>query len=207
MSSIDGLPREFLRFTSSEDIIGWDNFLLGMVSMYMRLNQYSHLLVSSSMINVDNWMSQFIGKLLHLTHSQWIYRNISKYHDTLGSVRKTERWDLLLEINHLINTPPEDVPKESKFLLEVDFARLRNRELTPQHYWVHAVKAAVVAGKRRTFLQSRRLRRQRVSTEEPPIPFAPSDHPVDLLQPRHSKPPYTGSGSIGDRSNKRRRPD
>jgi hypothetical protein len=86
MSSIDGLPREFLRFALSQDIIGWDNFLLGMVSMYLRPIQYSHLLVSSLMLNVDDWMSQFIGKLLHLTHGQWIYRNISKYHDTLGSV-------------------------------------------------------------------------------------------------------------------------
>jgi hypothetical protein len=78
MSSIDGLPREFLRFAPSQDIIGWDNFLLGMVSMYMQPIQYSHLLVSSLMLNVDDWMSQFIGKLLHLTHGQWMYRNISK---------------------------------------------------------------------------------------------------------------------------------
>jgi hypothetical protein len=175
--------------------------------MYMRPIQYSHLLVSSSKLNVDDWMSQFIGKLLHLTHGQRIYRNISEYHDTLGSVRKTEQRDLLLEIDRLIHTPPGDVPEESKFLLEVDFARLRRGELTSQHYWVHAVRAAVVAGKRRTFLQRRCLWRRRVSTEEPPIPFAPSDRPVDLPQPRHSKRPYTGSGSIGDMSNKHHRPD
>jgi hypothetical protein len=29
-------PREFFRFASSQDIIGWDNFLLGMVSMHLR---------------------------------------------------------------------------------------------------------------------------------------------------------------------------
>ncbi len=153
MSSIDRLPRQFLRFASSQDIIGWDNFLLGMVSSHLRPIQYSHLLVSSSLMNIDDWMSQFIGRLLHLTHGQWIYRNISKYHDTLGSIRKTERRELLLEIDRLIHVPPEEVPEESKFLLELDFTRLRNGELTTQHYWVHAVKAAVVAGRRRTFLQ------------------------------------------------------
>ncbi len=94
-------------------------------------------------------------------------------------------------------------PEESKFLLEIDFARLRIGELTTQHYWVHAVKAAVVAGKQRTFLP----RRQHISTEQSPIPFAPTDTPVELPSPSHSKRPYVGSGSIADMSNKRRRPD
>jgi hypothetical protein len=143
MSSIEGLPREFLRFASSHDIIGWDNFLLGMVSMHLQPIQYSHLLALASMLNVDDWMSQFIGKLLHLKHGQWIYRNISKYHEKLGSIQKAEQRDLLLEINHLIHVLPEEVPEESKFLLEVDFTRLRKGGLTTQHYWVNAVKAAV----------------------------------------------------------------
>ena len=56
MSSIDGLPREFLRFALSQDIIGWDNFLLGMVSMYLRPIQYSHLLISSSMLTIG-WLN------------------------------------------------------------------------------------------------------------------------------------------------------
>jgi hypothetical protein len=158
LSSMAGRSREIMRFAASQDMIGWDNFLLGMVSMHIRPIQYSHLLASASMMNVDDWMGQFIGKLLHLTHGQWIYRNISKYHDKLGSIRKTERRDLLLEIDRLIHLSPDDIPEESKFLLEVDFARLRGGELTTQHYWVHAVKAAVLAGKRKSFLQRRRLR-------------------------------------------------
>jgi hypothetical protein len=130
LSSIVGLPRDFLRFASSQDIIGWDNFLLGMASMHLRPIQYSHLLASALMLNVDNWMTQFISKVLHLTHGQWIYRNISKYHEKLVSIQKTERRDLLLEIDCLIHVSLEEVPEESKFLLEVDFARLQNGELT-----------------------------------------------------------------------------
>jgi hypothetical protein len=68
---------------------------------------------------------------------------------TIKSIRQTERRELLLQIDRLIHVAPEDVPDESKFLLEVDFARLRQGDLTSQHYWVHAVKAAVVAGKRK----------------------------------------------------------
>jgi hypothetical protein len=105
--------------------------------------QYSHLLNAKSVMSMDDWISVFISKLLHITHGQWIYRNISKHHDELGSIRRTERRQLLLKIDRLIHLPPEAVPEESKFLLEVDFARLRQGELTSQHYWVYAVKAAV----------------------------------------------------------------
>jgi hypothetical protein len=69
---------------------------------------------------------------------------------------------------------PEDLPEESKFLLEVDFARLRNGELTSQHYWVHAVKAAVSAHSRKSFLQRRRQAAARGrcrATITPPIPY------------------------------------
>ena len=57
--------------------------------MHLRPIQYSHLLASASMLYVDDWMFQFIGKLLHLTYGQWIYRIISKYQKKLGSIRKT----------------------------------------------------------------------------------------------------------------------
>jgi hypothetical protein len=77
---------------------------------------------------------------------------VSKHHEILGSIRRTERRQLLLEIDRLASLTPEEVPEESKYLLEVDFARLVTGEVTMQHYWVHAVKAAVVAGRQRTFL-------------------------------------------------------
>jgi hypothetical protein len=88
-------------------------------------------------------MKQAINQLLHIVHGQWIYRNIPNHHKTVGSIKRTERRQLLLEIDRLMTLSPEDVPEESKFLLEVDFARLQTGEVTSQHYWVHAVKAAV----------------------------------------------------------------
>jgi hypothetical protein len=146
------LPAGYQRFAYSQDMIGWDNFMLGMISTHLRPIQYSYLLGSASMLTVDDWMKKFIDQLIHIVHGQWIYRNISKYHETLGSIRKTERQQLLLEIDRLMNLTPEDVPEESKFLLEVGFARLRTGDLTGQHYWVHAVKAAVMERRRKTFL-------------------------------------------------------
>jgi hypothetical protein len=151
-------------------------------------------------------MKQLIGQLLHVTHGQWIYRNISKYHDTIGYVKKTERRQLLLEIDRLIHLKPEDLPEESQFLLEVDFARLRKGDLVSQHYWVHAIKAAVASRSRKTFLSRRRAApdgRRRVRLG-PPIPYGEQDD----RQSQGTKRLRSGAGSVTDKANKRlRKPD
>eukprot|EP00956_Cyclotella_meneghiniana_P033717 scaffold98469_cov63-Cyclotella_meneghiniana.AAC.14 len=182
LSDTKCLPQDLRHFAFEQDLIGWDKLMLGQISGQLRKIQYAHLLNLPSIMSVDDLMSAFISKLLHIAHGQWIYRNISKHHNKLGLIRRAERQELLLEIDRLIHIRPDEVPEESKFLLEVGFARLRQGGLTSQNYWVHAVKAAVVAGRRRTFLQQRR--RCAVSppsdapTLTPAIPFAPTDNIV-----------------------------
>jgi hypothetical protein len=119
---------------------------------------------------------------------------------------------LLLEIDRLMHLSPDDLPEESEFLLEVDFARLRGGELTLQHHWVHAVKAAVLAHQRKSFLTRRRTAapsgRRRVSVE-PPVPYGEHDDigATSSSSLSGAKRCHSGSGSIDNKSNKRRRPD
>ena len=197
----------FLRpFAYAQDLIGWDNFMIGMVSYHVRAIQLSHLLASPTLMTVDDWMKQLIVQLLHITHGQWIYRNISKYHDTLGHIRKTERRQLLLEIDRLVHLRPEELPEESKFLLEVDYARLRQGDITSQHYWVHAIKAAVASRSRKTFLfrrQTASSRRCRL-TDGPPVPYGDADE----RSTQGLKRSLGGSRTVTDKVNKRlRKPD
>jgi hypothetical protein len=164
------------------------------------------------MLTVDDWMKKFIDQLILTVHGQWIYQNVSKYHETHGSVRRTERRQLLLEIDRLASLTPEEVPEESKFLLEVDFARLVAGEVTTQHYWVHAVKAAaVVAGRRRTFLARQRRAapsgRHPSLSERPPIPYGGTDYTATASGLTGLKPTHGGSGSLDDMSTKCRHHD
>lgn len=124
LSSMPRLSVHLQKFAFAQDLIGWDNFMLGMISSHLRAVQHSHMIGAPSVLTADDWMRQFINKLLHITHGQWIYRNISKYHDQIGHVRTVEQRQLLLEIDRLMHLSPDDLPEESKFLLEVDFARL-----------------------------------------------------------------------------------
>lgn len=209
LCSLPRLSPEIHAFAFSQDLIGWENFMLGMISQQIRRVQYTHLLTTSSMLTVDDWMKQLIGQLLHIVHGQWIYRNISKYHDKIGSIRKADRRLLLLEIDRLMHLDKSEVPEESQFLLEVDFARLRTGDLTSQHYWVESIKAALAARSRKTFLQRRRAASsgRRPAPAEPPIPFGRDDDITQTLggdlKRRHS-----GAGSIQDKTNKRqKKPD
>jgi hypothetical protein len=69
----------------SQDLIGWRNFTKGYISMQFYEIQNFHLAMSRSYLNGSDWTKQFITKDLQITHSQWIYRNISlhnKHHGT-----------------------------------------------------------------------------------------------------------------------------
>jgi hypothetical protein len=106
---------------------------------------------------------------------------------------------------------PEDVPEDSKFLLEVDFAWLRTGDITGQHYWVHAVKAAVMAGRRKTFLSRRRRAapscRRPTTLDQPPVPYGAADDTTTSIKGTARKRSHGGSGSTDDASNKLRLPD
>lgn len=202
---------DILRLAHQQDTIGWDSFMEGKISHHFSTVQYSHLRTADSMLTSYDWTHQFISKLLHITHGQWIYRNISKNHAKHGLLRSVERRKLLREIDRYMNLPPEDVPEESRFLLEIDFSHLRHDSTEKQSYWVHAIRAAVTAGRRRVFVTRRRQLppHRSTATARPPIDFGPTDsHP---FRNHSSAPPAARcnkrSGSFTDPSNKRRKPD
>ena len=58
----------------SQGVIGWRKFIEGHVSELVYSKQNVHL---SILLNGGDWMKTFISKILHITHSQWIYCNIS----------------------------------------------------------------------------------------------------------------------------------
>ena len=63
---------------------------------------------------------------------------------------------MLAEIEGLIDLDPDDIPPESRYLLELDFNSLYRSSFEQQSYWVRAMKAARRAGRRAAAMQSRR---------------------------------------------------
>jgi hypothetical protein len=147
-----------LRLARSQDKIGYRNFMEGRISKHFYDMQRLHLETSSSHLNGGDWMRQFATKVIHITHSQWIYRNFVLHDRKGGYLRLKEREQLLLDIELLMDSDPSTVAPESKFLLEFDIDQLGHSGFEAQQYWVAAVKAAVKAGSRRAVSGSRAKR-------------------------------------------------
>ena len=130
------------------DLIGWVEFLHGKVSVEIAKLQQFHCAALPCRMNGTDWMKHFVSHLLHISHSQWLYCNFT-FHDTMrGYLRLKERQNVLIEIDKLLNVDPNNIPAESRFLLEMDFGGLYRSSFKKQSYWVVAMKAAYRAGRR-----------------------------------------------------------
>jgi hypothetical protein len=98
----------------SLDKIGYCNFIEGHISIHFYEIQTFHLAMSSSFLNGANWAKQFISKILHITHSQWIFHNISLHDKKInGYLHKKKAEEIALELELMAGIAPEDVPAKS----------------------------------------------------------------------------------------------
>jgi hypothetical protein len=79
--------------------------------------QKFHLAMSNSYLGGTDWKKQFISKLLHFTHSQWIYCNILFHDRRQGYLCNKQAADLLQEIQEVLELSLNKVPESSHFLL------------------------------------------------------------------------------------------
>ncbi len=101
--------------------------------------------MSNNFLNGSDWTKQFISKILQITHSQWIYCNISLHDRRQGYLHNKQLEDLLQEITELSDLSPDEVPESCRSLLEVNFTDLTSSHLETQRYWTLAMNAALTA--------------------------------------------------------------
>ena len=130
------------------DKIGWTHFTEGKIPLLLKDLQANYLAHCPTMATIDGWMKRFIGQLLELTHSQWIFRNITKHHHTNGTIKLEAREDVLREVERQLDLGLESLPPECKCLLEIPRASLFCLATDRQQYWLNAITAAREAGTR-----------------------------------------------------------
>ena len=119
-----------------------------------------------------DWAKHFISKLLQISHSQWLFRNIT-LHDTARGVKKLEKKrEVLREVARLSTVEAHEIQMESQFLLEIDFGALARSPLERQAYWVSTMQAAWKAGRRNAGARANRGAgaRRRARTKKPSRP-------------------------------------
>ena len=80
---------------ASQDMIGWHEFMEGKVSSKIAAIQQRHCTAALCMMNGDDWMRHFISHVLHLTHSQWIFRNVTLHDSICGTLWLHKREEVL----------------------------------------------------------------------------------------------------------------
>jgi hypothetical protein len=131
---------------ASQDLIGWTEFLHGKISVDIESIQHIHCTLSPCRTTGSDWMKAMASHLMQASHCQWIFRNFTLYDKQRGYLRLQHCKDLLRDLDKLIDTPSDDIPEESRYLLELDYSELYNAPLEQQSYWVLAMKAARRAG-------------------------------------------------------------
>ncbi len=141
---------------SSQDLIGWVEFLHGKVSVEFRTIQDIHCALSSCHMTGEDWMKAFVSHLIQISHSQWIFCNFTLHDKQRGYLSLLKQAAVLKEVDWLLDTALEDIPAGSQYLLELDYSALYNASLERQLYWVLAMKATCRAGKREATASKRR---------------------------------------------------
>ncbi len=212
------LTRQMQRLAEEQDSIGWIHFLEGKISKQFYHIQQAYLAGSPSPHNGRDWVKSFISALLNISHTQWLFRNITLHDKRQGFLATMRKKELIADIEKLHHTPIDDIPPESRFLLDCELDELKAADNDHQEHWINAILAARKAGLRlrrlniRLHLQSRRRRRLR-SHPPPPPSFErvttqqPVSHTVfaDLLEIPPRTRPSEASIEIQFASNKRRK--
>jgi hypothetical protein len=145
-ASLGTMSPRMRALASSQDKIGWRNFMEGCISTHFYFIQHYHLALSGSYLNGTDWTKSLISKLLHITHLQWIYRNFTLHDKLCGYLHNKTLQDIHVTIKQLAETSPDNIPEGSRFLLEINFGNLTRSHIENQQYWIIALQAAVTAG-------------------------------------------------------------
>ena len=104
--------------------------------------------LSDGHMNFTEWTKGLISRILKITQSQWMYKNVSFHDKQHGYARRKRVEELNNQIRQLSDTNPRDIPQDSKFLLERDENDLTRDSVLKKEYYVEAMEAAIKAGRR-----------------------------------------------------------
>jgi len=159
------LPLILREYASAQDIIGWDNSVMGMVSHKLLPIHSAHFHTAKKLYRASGWIAGLITQLLQVTHTQWIYRCMLVHDRTTGVLISAHKADLLKKIEHQLSLGPDDLTEEDRFLLECNFDNITSTSGEAQGYWLLGIQAAREASclhrKRRKDTQSRPRKCQR----------------------------------------------
>ncbi len=143
-SELRAMSGKMLSLARSQDKIGWHNFTEGYISTHFYDIQQFYLAMHGNHLTETNWTKHFISRPFDITHSQWVYRNISLHDKSFGYIHNKQLSDITRQIDELADATSESIPPKSRFLLDISFPTSYT-DLKTKTYWVIAMEAALAA--------------------------------------------------------------
>ena len=98
----------------------------GMISKEVLEIQAEFTAVGAGSMTTVNWAKGLAIKLLEITHSQWLYRNVV-VHDAVGGLKAAQRkQELQAEIKRQIEQGGEGLDEQDIYLLEINLEDLEH---------------------------------------------------------------------------------
>ena len=139
------MSQQMRKIGNAVDKIGRRHFTEGKLPLSLKLLQHQNLLSQHTQITIDIWMKGLIDQLLTLTHTQWICRNLTKHHKTMGTKALTARDEIQKEVEKQLSMGFSDLPSTSRCLLEISPEQLFGMGTSEKQYWLNAAEAARTA--------------------------------------------------------------
>jgi hypothetical protein len=167
-------------FGHHHDTLGWDNFMEGRIcTQFFRL-QATTLIQNSSKWTINAWSSQFIKRVLHITHRQWLYRNARIHIKLVDGLTSTEHQQIIHLVNSLLYTDPNDLLPQHRHLLQRDFRQLGEGTALDRQYWIADMRSAIQTAN--IVLRRRGKKRQASITDEANIQYVQIRKPAKRLR-------------------------
>jgi hypothetical protein len=136
------LPPILCKYATSQDVIGWDNFVMGMIPRTLLAIKSTHFHTTGKSSCATQWIVGLITHLLQITHTQWIYRCVLVQDCSTGVLISSHKAELLKEIEHQVALGPEELAEEDQFLLECNLGEIASTTGKLQGYWLLGIQVA-----------------------------------------------------------------
>ena len=153
------MPHEFQVAAASQDSIGWVEFLHGKVAVKLIEIQSRFCCRTSTRTTGRDWSTKLVRQLHEMSHSQWLYRNFTLHHKTIGYLRLRKEKEVRRQAEMLLmRTNQADIPEDCHFLLEIEATPRTDTPMENISYWILAMNGALaeMEHERRREQQARR---------------------------------------------------
>ena len=135
------LPPEYIPFARAQD--GWRRFLEGMDAAELETLVLQIGIGADSHLGPAQWMTTLVKKLLDVTHSMWIFRNLSIHDPTTWILATQWKERIMDELEyHQQELGGEGLREEDQWLMEVNLEDLEHNNGEKDAYWVLAIETA-----------------------------------------------------------------